>query len=31
MILLTIAPILLIYPLILKFFTKGTMTGAVKG
>jgi putative aldouronate transport system permease protein len=31
MILLTIAPILLIYPLILKFFTKGTMTGALKG
>ncbi|MEQ1768309.1 MAG: carbohydrate ABC transporter permease [Devosia sp.] len=31
MIILTIAPILLIYPLILKFFTKGTMTGAVKG
>jgi putative aldouronate transport system permease protein len=31
MILLTITPILLIYPLILKFFTKGTMTGAVKG
>ncbi|WP_299970201.1 carbohydrate ABC transporter permease [Devosia sp. 66-22] len=31
MILLTIAPILVIYPLILKYFTKGTMTGAVKG
>lgn len=31
MIILTILPILLIYPLILKFFTKGTMTGAVKG
>lgn len=31
MILLTIAPILLIYPLILKFFTKGTMSGALKG
>ncbi len=31
MIILTIAPILLIYPLILKYFTKGTMTGAVKG
>lgn len=31
MIILTIAPILLLYPLILKYFTKGTMTGAVKG
>jgi putative aldouronate transport system permease protein len=31
MILLTIVPILAIYPLILKFFTKGTMTGALKG
>lgn len=31
MILLAIAPILLIYPLILKFFTKGTMSGALKG
>ena len=31
MILLTIAPILLIYPLILQFFTKGTMSGALKG
>ena len=31
MILLTIAPILVIYPLILKYFTKGTMTGALKG
>jgi len=31
MILLAIVPILLIYPLILKFFTKGTMTGALKG
>ena len=30
MILLTIAPVLMIYPLILKFFTKGTMSGAVK-
>ncbi|KKB86645.1 ABC transporter permease [Devosia limi DSM 17137] len=30
-ILLTIAPVLLIYPLILKFFTKGTMSGALKG
>ena len=31
MIILTILPIIAIYPLILKFFTKGTMTGAVKG
>jgi putative aldouronate transport system permease protein len=31
MILLTIVPILLIYPLILKFFTKGAMSGALKG
>ena len=31
MILITIVPILVIYPLILKFFTKGTMTGALKG
>ena len=31
MILITILPILAIYPLILKFFTKGTMSGAVKG
>jgi putative aldouronate transport system permease protein len=31
MILITIVPILAIYPLILKFFTKGTMSGAVKG
>lgn len=31
MILLTIAPVLVIYPLILKFFTKGTMSGALKG
>jgi len=31
MIMLTIAPILIIYPLILKYFTKGTMSGAVKG
>jgi putative aldouronate transport system permease protein len=31
MILITIVPILAIYPLILKFFTKGTMTGALKG
>lgn len=30
MIIFTIAPVLLIYPLILKFFTKGTMSGAVK-
>ena len=26
-----IVPILAIYPLILKFFTKGTMSGALKG
>jgi putative aldouronate transport system permease protein len=31
MIIMTILPILAIYPLILKFFTKGTMTGALKG
>ncbi|WP_417308568.1 carbohydrate ABC transporter permease [Devosia sp.] len=31
MILITIVPILAIYPLILRFFTKGTMTGALKG
>lgn len=31
MILITIVPVLLLYPLILKFFTKGTMTGALKG
>lgn len=31
MIFITILPILAIYPLILKFFTKGTMSGAVKG
>jgi putative aldouronate transport system permease protein len=31
MIILTILPILIIYPLILKFFTKGTMSGALKG
>lgn len=30
MVLFTIAPVLLIYPLILKFFTKGTMSGALK-
>ena len=30
MILFTIAPVLMIYPLILKFFTKGTMSGAFK-
>lgn len=31
MIILTIVPILCVYPLILKFFTKGTMSGALKG
>lgn len=31
MILITIIPVLIVYPLILKFFTKGTMTGALKG
>lgn len=31
MIIFTIAPILAVYPLILKFFTKGTMSGALKG
>lgn len=31
MILITIVPVLILYPLILKFFTKGTMTGALKG
>ena len=31
MILFTIVPILAIYPLILRFFTKGTMSGALKG
>ncbi|HEY0207710.1 carbohydrate ABC transporter permease [Acerihabitans sp.] len=31
MILLTIVPILAVYPLILKFFTKGAMSGALKG
>lgn len=31
MILITILPVLVVYPLILKFFTKGTMSGAVKG
>lgn len=30
MILFTILPVLLIYPLILKYFTKGTMSGALK-
>jgi len=30
-ILLTIVPILAVYPLILRYFTKGTMVGAVKG
>lgn len=31
MVLLTIVPILAIYPLILKFFTRGTLSGALKG
>ncbi len=31
MILMTMIPVLLVYPLILKFFTKGTMSGGVKG
>ena len=31
MILLTIVPILAVYPLILRYFTKGAMVGAVKG
>lgn len=31
MIILTMLPILAVYPLILKFFTKGVMSGAVKG
>ncbi len=31
MIFITILPVLAIYPLILKYFTKGTMTGALKG
>lgn len=31
MIMFTILPVLLIYPLILKFFTKGVMSGALKG
>jgi putative aldouronate transport system permease protein len=31
MVLLTIVPILAIYPLILKFFTRGALAGAVKG
>lgn len=31
MIMFTILPILAVYPLILKFFTKGTMSGALKG
>ena len=31
MILITILPILAIYPLIRQFFTKGTMSGALKG
>ena len=30
MVILTIAPVLLVYPLILRFFTKGTMSGALK-
>ena len=30
MVILTITPVLLVYPLILKFFTKGTMSGALK-
>lgn len=30
MIIFTIAPIIAVYPFILKFFTKGTMTGALK-
>src|SRR5690606_29642669 len=31
MIMLTMEPILMIYTVILKYFTKGTMTGALKG
>ena len=31
MIMFTMLPILAVYPLILKFFTKGTMSGALKG
>jgi len=31
MIIMSILPILAVYPLILKFFTKGTMSGALKG
>ncbi|WP_420006837.1 carbohydrate ABC transporter permease [Arenibacterium sp. LLYu02] len=31
MVILTILPILLIYPLILKFFTRGAISGALKG
>jgi putative aldouronate transport system permease protein len=31
MIFITILPVLAIYPLILKYFTKGTMSGALKG
>jgi putative aldouronate transport system permease protein len=31
MVLLTIVPILAVYPLILRLFTKGTMSGALKG
>jgi putative aldouronate transport system permease protein len=31
MVLLTIVPILAIYPLILRFFTRGTLSGALKG